>query len=146
MLTKEQVLEMAQKKGSQCLDGRDFSRLTAFFPVEDWPKLGFEPKEGSDPSTFPPPIEWTYENIVKRMGIDVDFGFEKALNKRGISSFLMVEVVRMWLTVLEDDLAKSEEYAQYGLPFFKAVAVKYGFPNEIGDDEGNEYKYSAEAD
>ena len=70
------------------------------------------------------------------MGRDVAFGFEKALDKRGISSGLMYSVVKMWLRVLEDELAKSDAYAQYGLPLFKAVAVKYGFPNPIGEDLG----------
>jgi hypothetical protein len=28
------------------------------------------------------------------------------------------------------------------LPLFKAVAVYYGFPNEIGDDDGNEEWYN----
>ncbi len=49
--------------------------------------------------------------------------------------------------VLEDkELFDNDEYAQYGLPFFKKVAVKYGFNNPIGDDEGNEYMYSSEYD
>jgi hypothetical protein len=28
------------------------------------------------------------------------------------------------------------------LPLYKAVALKYGFPNPIGDDAGTEEKYS----
>lgn len=146
MLTREQVLELAEKNGSQCLDGRDFYRLADFFPVADWGKLGLEPKEGADPATIPPPKDWTQENIVAQMARDLAFGFEKALNRRGISSSLMYSTVQMWLTVLEDELATSEVYAQYGLPLFKAVAVKYGLPNEIGDDAGDEYKYSSNAD
>ena len=34
----------------------------------------------------------------------------------------------------------------YGLPLLKAVAVKYGFKNPIGDDEGTEDKYSESYD
>jgi len=37
----------------------------------------------------------------------------------------------------------ESEYAQYGLPLFKATAVKYGFSNWIGDDTGSEDKYAA---
>lgn len=107
MLTQDQVLKLAQEKGS--------------------------------------PKEWTEANIVAQMAQDVSFGFEKALNRRGISASLMYSVVKMWLAVLEDELAKSEDYAQYGLPLFKAVAVKYKLDNPIGDDRGDEFKYSAEA-
>lgn len=145
MLTQDQVLKLAQEKGSDCLDGRDFARLSAFFPVSDWPKLGLKPKDGIDPASIDPPKEWTEANIVAQMAQDVSFGFEKALNRRGISASLMYSVVKMWLTVLEDELAKSEDYAQYGLPLFKAVAVEYKLDNPIGDDRGDEFKYSAEA-
>ena len=146
MLTKDQVLEMATKDGSNCLDGRDFTRLAGFFPASDYPVLGLSLKEGVDPTTIPQPKAWTRENIVEQMGRDVAFGFEKALNRRGISSGLMYSVVKMWLRVLEDELANSDAYAQYGLPLFKAVAVKYGFPNPIGEDLGTEFKYSSDAD
>lgn len=75
------------------------------------------------------------------------FGFEKALDKRGLSAEAMHEVVRMWLWILEDELYESAEkaysdYVHYGLPQLKKVAVKYGFPNEIGDNYGNEAQYS----
>ena len=30
----------------------------------------------------------------------------------------------------------------YGLPIFKATAVKYGFENPIGEDTGSEKKYN----
>lgn len=146
MLTQQQVLEMARKNGSDCLDGRDFARLADFFPISDWPALGMTLPDGADPAKVPQPKEWTRENVLRQMARDVAFGFEKALNRRGISSSLMYSVVKMWLRVLEDDLADSEDYAQYGLPLFKAVAVKYGFPNEIGEDLGSEFKYSSEAE
>jgi hypothetical protein len=48
----------------------------------------------------------------------------------------------MWNWILDEGLEDFDDYAQYGLPLFKATAVKYGFENPIGDDYGNEYKYS----
>ena len=146
MLTRGKVLEIAAAQGSQCLDGRDFNRLADFFPVSDWTALGLELKEDADLTKIPAPKEWTQEAIVAQMATDVAFGFEKALNKRGISSSLMADVVKMWLWVLEDTEIDTEQYAQYGLPLFKAIAVKYGFPNEIGDDAGDEFKYSSDCD
>ena len=45
----------------------------------------------------------------------------------------------MW--VLEDPFQHFDEYAQYGLPLYKAVALKYKLKNPIGKDYGNESKY-----
>lgn len=145
MLTREQVLEgVRTKQLERVLDGRNYERLADFFPVSDWPLLGFKLAEGVSP---PEPKPWTEEVIKQFLEADVSFAFEKAFGKRGISAGLMYGVVKMWMWVLEDAELASEttnDYAQYGLPFLKAVAVKYGFPNPIGTDRGNEHKYSQE--
>jgi hypothetical protein len=91
------------------------------------------------------PIEYTRENVLAQLAKDVEFGFEKALNRRGISSSLMYSVVSMWNWILEEGLEDFDDYPQYGLPLFKATAVKYGFTNPIGDDTGAEYEYSEES-
>jgi hypothetical protein len=140
MKTLEQILEY---KSEGCIDGRDMTRLADFVPVADWPKIGVEAKEGADLSGFRV-AELTEANVKERLTGDLDFAFEKALNKRGISASLMWSVVKMWLWVLDDPLADSEDYAQYGLPLFKAVAVKYGLPNPIGDDRGDESRYESD--
>jgi len=137
--TLEQVLETFK---GECLDGRDASRLSAFVPEADLGKIGVAMKPefvGTHEH-----IEWTRDNILAQLQGDVAFGFEKALNQRGISSSLMFEVVRMWNRILEEGLEGfgEDDYAQYGLPLFKATAVKYGWPNPIGDDTGSEFKYS----
>lgn len=139
MLTKEQVLE-AVKTGreSQCFDCRDYARLLGFFGSEDFATFGFELTAGAEHA----PDDWARETVLAQLGRDVNFGFNKALNKRGLSAGMMNAVVRMWLWVLEDELQHSEEYAQYGLPLLKAVAIKYGFPNPIGPDRGDEFEYS----
>lgn len=142
MKTLQQVKEMYV---SQTLDGRDISRLTYFIPENELTAWGIELKEeyvGRHVAK-----EWTKENIINQLKMDVDFGFEKALNKRGISSSFMHDVVCMWNWILEEGLEKfgEDNYAQYGLPTFKATALKYGFENPIGDDSGDEYKYSSES-
>lgn len=142
MLTQVQVLEqMAQRDGA--FDGRDACRLMDFFEVKDWPALGMKPGDGADKHV---PQPWTREAVLSRLAHDLSFAFEKALDKRGISASCMHEVVKMWLWVLEDPLQDDDRYAQYGLPLLKAVALKYDLPNEIGEDVGDEHKYSAEAD
>lgn len=127
-------------------DDRFGKRLCSFLTVEQAKAIGFEFKPEYAATHKPRP--WTRENILAQLKEDVDFGFYKALNKRGISSGMMFEVVSKWNKVLEEGLENFSEdnYAQYGLPLFKATAVKYGFDNPIGNDTGSEYKYSAEAD
>jgi len=140
MKTREQILEKIKNgKKSECFDGRDFFRLVKFFQVENWVHFGLSLKEEAE---IPIIKEWTKENIIEQLRQDIDFGFEKALDKRGISSSLMYDVVKMWMWVLDDPLQDHNEYAMYGLPLFKKVAVKYGFNNPIGNNTGNEEKYN----
>lgn len=133
----------------QCLDGRDKSRFAQFVPFDMLDKFDIHPaddynsKEIWDKEVLVP---FTRENVLNQLKDDVEFGFEKALGKRGISASLMYECVSFWNWILEEGLEDFDDYAQYGLPLFKATAVKYGFDNPIGDDNGDEYCYSAEAE
>lgn len=144
MMSREAVL--AAVKGGRkhgAFDGRDYGRLVVFFPVEEWEAFGCSLREGDKP---PAPKDWTREVILEQLKSDLAFAFEKALDRRGLSAGCMFEVIRMWMWVLEDDLQNygDAQYAQYGLPLLKAVAVKYGLDNPIGDDSGSEFKYSSE--
>ena len=141
MLTQQQVLDFVKSNGSNCLDGRDLNRLSDFFPISQWSNLGLKVNPEYDQSKFVQQ-EWNKENILKQLERDVSFGFEKALNKRGISAGLMYEVVKMWMWILEDDLQKHDKYAMYGLPLFKKVAVKYGFTDEIKGFNGDESHFN----
>ena len=124
----------------ECLDNRDLHRLMDFVPEKDLPKIKIELKDEYKGKHIA--IPFTRKNILKKLKEDVKFGFEKALNQRGISSSLMHAVVAMWNWILQDGLQDFEDYAQYGLPLFKATAIKYGFDNPIGDDTGSEEHYS----
>lgn len=137
MKTLQQVKEIYKSK---TFDGRDLSRLAQFIPESELKDFGLELKE--DYVGKHKHIEFTKENILIQLKCDVEFGFEKALNKRGISSGLMAEVVQMWNWILEDGLEDFDEYPMYGLPIFKATALKYGFENPIGEDTGDEDKYN----
>lgn len=142
MKTIQEIIE-SYKEYETFLDDRFGRRFVVFLPVEDWGKVGFK-FTGKDEEK-PEPKEWNRENILAQLKQDVAFGFEKALDQRGISANLMFEVVRAWNKVLEEGLENWDEdnYSQYGLPLFKATAVKYGWDNPIGDDDGDEYKYSS---
>lgn len=141
MKTQQEVYEAVKngrQSGCHYIDRRDYMRLVEFFPVEQWEPFGFGPVEGTTP---PPPKPWTREAILEQLAKDLSFGFEKAIDQRGISASLMYEVVKMWMWVLDDPLQDMTAYAQYGLPLFKLVAEKYNLPNPIGADTGNESKY-----
>ena len=138
MKTLQQVKELYT---SQTLDGRDLNRLAQFIPESELKDFGLELKEeyiGTHKH-----IEFTKENILLQLQKDVAFGFEKALNRRGLSSEAMFDVVKMWNWILEDGLEdwSDDNYAMYGLPLFKATALQYGFDNPIGDDNGDEDCY-----
>lgn len=111
-------------------------RLCQFLTIEQAKSIGWEIQE---PNWTPQ--KFTKKNIISQLRMDVAFGFKKALNKRGISASMMYEVVRGWLTILEDPLKDFDNYPMYGLPLFKAVAIKFGFDNPIGEDDGSEDKY-----
>ena len=135
---------IAENYKSNTIDGRDFHRLAQFIPFDMLPKFGIEPSdEWNDKEKWDAHVKpFTRENILKQLEEDVAFGFDKALNKRGISSGLMYEVVKMWNWILEEGLEDFDNYPMYGLPLFKATAVKYGFDNPIGDDTGSEDEYN----
>lgn len=143
MLTQEQVMAAVRNgRSAQCIDGRDYGRLAEFFPVSCLGEFGLELKEGATWEPKP----WTRDVIMAQLAGDLAFAFEKALGQRGISASLMRQVIKMWLWVLDEGMppeADDDDYAQYGLPLLKAVALKFGLPNEIGDDRGDEHRYSS---
>lgn len=141
MKTLEQIAEVYE---DNTLDGRQSYRLAQFLTFNQLPKFGLKPREGITEEEFNKTVKpFTRENVLAQLQEDVAFGFEKALNRRGISSGLMFECVRFWNWVLEEGLEDWDEdnYAMYGLPLFKATAVKYGWDNPIGNDNGDESKY-----
>lgn len=121
----------------QCIDGRDIKRLLPFIPSDNWKAFGYD-YTGDDSRE---PLPFIEDEILVQLCLDVAFGFEKALGCRGISADCQYGVVKTLLWVLDDPMQYHPHYAQYGLPLFKAVALKYGFDNPIGDDTGSESKY-----
>jgi len=141
MKTIEEILKNYEKEWETFLDDRFGARLCQFLTEEQMESIGFSMKDEFKGQHIVK--EWTRENILEQLKDDVDFGFEKALDQRGISSGLMFDVVLKWNRVLEEGLEDwdKDHYAMYGLPLFKATAIKYGWDNPIGDDNGDESKY-----
>lgn len=120
------------------LDKRFTCRFLDFIEESEWEKFGF--KRTGDLEKQYEPKAWTEENVLSQLKSDVDFGIEKALDHRGISSELMVMVCLAWLDVLEDEDIDRNLYGWYGSELFKAIDKKYGF-DLINEDTFDDYFY-----
>lgn len=125
MKTIQEILDN-YKNYETSLDDRFGIRFAQFLSEEQMKQIGFSLKDGTKHYQK----EWNRENILKQLKEDVEFGWEKAINQRGISSNLMYEVVRSWNKILEEGLENFDEYPQYGKPLFKETAKKYGWKLE----------------
>lgn len=147
MLTKDYVIEHYSNFGPKSFN-RLGTRLAQFCTKEELKRLNIFTDESIEEWDDSKVKDWTEENIIKQLEKDVAFGFEKALDNRGISASLMFEVVLAWNQILENYLKdwNPYDYPMYGLPLFKATAVLYGFENPIGEDSGSEEYYNESND
>lgn len=106
------------------MEDRFGARFTDFCTEEQAASIGWHAKEGYK---WPDPKEWTEDNVLEQLKRDVEFGWEKACDERGISSALMYEVCRAWCKVLENDFANFDSYEPYGKPLFYRLAECYGW-------------------
>ena len=81
-----------------------------------------------------PAEKWTEENILDQLKRDVEFGWEKCVNERGISAELMALVVKGWCRVLENGLDLGNDDGYYHRKQFLVVARHYGWPLEESED------------
>lgn len=102
-------------------------RLCQFLTIDEMKRIGFT-IDAKHAATHQP-LEWTEENVLKQLKEDVEFGYKKAVNERGISSSLMYMVVLDWCKVLDNEFSNwtANDYGDYGKPLFIAVANKYGW-------------------
>ncbi|MCR5448432.1 MAG: hypothetical protein K6F23_03480 [Solobacterium sp.] len=108
------------------VDRRFTRRFLQFIPTDEWETFGFR-YTGTEPYV---PKEWTEKNILAQLRDDVEFGYEKAMNERGISSELMAMVVEAWCNVLENDLDLDGNDGPYHIRQFTTVAKHYGWELE----------------
>ena len=108
------------------VDRRFTRRFLQFIPTDEWETFGFR-YTGTEPYV---PKEWTEENILAQLMEDVEFGYEKAMNERGISSELMAMVVEAWCNVLENGLDLDGNDGPYHIRQFTTVAKHYGWELE----------------
>ena len=104
-------------------DRRFTKRFIDFLPLEEWSQYGFK-YIGEDEYIQK---EWTEENVLKQLKEDVEFGYEKAEDERGISSELMAMVVNAWCKVLQNGLNLDGNDGWYHMKQFTTVADHYGW-------------------
>lgn len=104
-------------------DRRFTKRFIEFLPLEEWEQYNFSYiGEGEYIQK-----EWTEENILKQLKEDVEFGYSKAEDERGISSELMAMVVNAWCKVLQNGLNLDGNDGWYHVKQFITVANHYGW-------------------
>lgn len=138
------LTQMVKDYDFQAFDGRDLNRLAVFLNSA---QLGILKDRGIIESFKEvEPVAYTREAVMTRLTADLEFAFEKALGKRGLSAVCMWHVIRMWNTLLENGLGDpgDEQYTWYGLPYLKATALANGLDNPLGDDTGSEPQYGDE--
>lgn len=125
MKTIEEIIKN-YKEYETFIDDRFGRRFCEFLTIKQMGELGFgySSKEAESKHI---PKEWNEENVLIQMKEDVEFGWLKACNERGISASLMYNVVKSWCKVLDNKLANFDRYEPYGKPLFLAVAELYGW-------------------
>lgn len=122
---KEHLDEFEQ---DDLFDSRFTKRLIDFIPTSEWGKFGFRYTGEGEYQVK----AWTEENVLEQLKRDVAFGYEKAMDERGISSELMAFVVNAWCKVLENGLNLEGNDGWYHVRQFTIVAEHYGW--ELSDD------------
>lgn len=113
------------------IDDRFGRRFSDFLTADQMKRIGWNVKKEYRETWTPK--EWTEENILKQLYDDVQFGWVKCCDQRGISASLMAELVQKWCDVLENGLVDIP-YGYYGDNVFKTVAKKYGWKLEESDE------------
>ena len=120
MISKQEVLEN-YKEYKTFLDDRFGKRFASFCYADELEKIGFS-LNCSDEEWNNDVKEYTRENIIKQLVEDAEFGYEKAMDERGISTSLMSAVCESWVKILEDDDLIGLEMTN----LFVEVLEKYG--------------------
>lgn len=130
MLTLDYVKEHIDEiEYDDFCDRRFTKRLCGFLSPDDWKEFGFiYTGEGEFKAK-----EWTEENIINQLKVDLEFAIEKATNQRGISASLMYDVLRSWCKVLENGL-EDTEYGWYGDKLIKAIDEYYSCGLYVEDE------------
>lgn len=105
------------------IDMRFTKRFLDFIPTDEWGNYGFK-YTGEEPLE---PKEWTEKNILEQLKRDVEFGYKKCVDERGISSELMAMVVNAWCKVLQNGLDLNGDDGWYHRKQFTIVAKHYGW-------------------
>ena len=111
MKTIEEIL--ANYKDYETFLGDRFGRrFSDFLTEEQAAGIGWHAAEGHE---WPEPKEWTEENVLAQLKKDVEFGWSKACDERGISSELMYDVCKAWSSPLQAEVVGTRPGQPCGL-------------------------------
>ena len=86
-------------------------------------------------------IPYTEEHVTQTLTDYMnEYGFDKALNHRGLSASRTIDKIRAWCFALgKDELVAymddtENHYAQYGAPMLSVVAKHFGIPEPQSED------------
>jgi len=111
----------------------DLWKLCMYIKSKDLQLFGFMLKENENCQKWDKKVEkkWKRKNFIKELKKELGYAFDKMNKKEGLAVALIIELIKMWLWILDDDLWKNEEFEPYGLPFLEKVALKYKFNKEV---------------
>jgi hypothetical protein len=122
MIKNMKSIEELIKYEFTCIDDRDKYRIVEFLTIPQLEKIGITLKK-EYAETYKPK-EFTRDIVLEMLKGDIEFGIEKALSERGISSSLMYNVVKMWDWILDEHF-QDYDYHDYGIHFFNDVNNYY---------------------
>lgn len=136
MLEIKDILANYDEKWQTPLEDRFGRRLAQFLTDEQSKQIGWKKPDSYEVKA------WTEQNVLAQLKDDVEFGWEKACNERGISASMMVDVVQKWCLVLGNGLKYADDYTDYGKAFLHEVDSYYGWhlTDEDVADEGYQKK------
>ena len=124
MKTLEEAIAFVKGLDDGAIDGRDALRFAAFLPFSRLGEVGAVTEIAEEDWQALP---WTEEEILRQLKADVEFGYEKGMDRRAISASCMFCVVEMWCELLENGIKLDREIPDYGVSSFLRVANHYGW-------------------
>ena len=137
------TIEQALAYDFMAVGGSDRMTMALFLPAEQHKKVGLELND-TGLAEFKP-LSWDEENLLEELRSSLAWGFQHALAKDLITALDAVDDVTFVLFALDTTQDQAfdtiGDIGPCGLKFFKWVANKFGLPDPLGTDTGEEDKY-----
>lgn len=137
------TIEQALAYDFIAVGGSDRMTMALFLPAEQHGKVGLELND-TGLAEFKP-LNWDEENLLEALRSSLAWGFQHALAKDLLTALDAVDDLSFILFALDTTQDPAfdtvDGIGPCGLKFFKWVASKFGLPDPLGADTGDEDKY-----